>query len=197
MISRKHAVTFLRGAAALAPAVAVVFLCASAAGASEGHAAPRWDDFTWRVVNAVLFVGILWHFVGKLAKKFFRDRREGIAAGLDDLEARRKKAREELEDVEHRIRNLESERKAILDESLAQAESLKRSIIADAERQAEQIVNQARLTAENEGRAVIAEVRSIIADEVVAATEKALLQRLGGAEQEKLINKALDKVVLQ
>ena len=52
------------------------------------------------------------------------------------------------------------------------------------------------LTKENEGRAVIAEVRAVIADEIVAATEKALAGKLGSAEQEALIDKSLNKVVL-
>ena len=57
-------------------------------------------------------------------------------------------------------------------------------------------MEQARRSAENEGRAVIAEVRATIADEIVAATEKALAKKLGPAEQEALIDKSLNKVVL-
>lgn len=181
------------------PAILVLAaLVASPTGAmaSEGHAAPRWGDFGWRVVNIILFAAILWHFVGGLAKRFFKNRREGIQKGFDDLEERRTQARERLVDVERRIANLDAERKAILEESRQQAESLKRGIVEDARRQAEQIVAQARLTAENEGRAILAEVRAAIADEIVDAAEKALRSKLTAADHDKLIANSLNKVVL-
>ena len=42
----------------------------------------------------------------------------------------------------------------------------------------------------------LAALRATIADEIVAATEKALAKKLGPAEQEALIDKSLNKVVL-
>lgn len=180
----------------------LVFACAALAVlpvealASEGHDAPRWGDFGWRVVNLILFAAILWHFVGGLAKRFFKGRRETIKNTLDELEERRAKAREQLASVESRIAGLDAEREAILTESRKQAEALKRGIVEEAQRQAAQIVEQARLTAENEGRAIIAEVRAAIADEIVDAAEAALRSRLTADEHDKLIANSLNKVVL-
>ena len=134
--------------------------------------------------------------VGGLAKRFFRNRREGIKNELDGLEARRAAAREKLAAVEQRIANLDAEREAILAESRAQAEALRQGIVEEARRQAAQIVEQARLTAENEGRAVFAEVRAAIADEIVDATEKILRAKLDAGDHEKLIANSLTKVVL-
>lgn len=59
-------------------AFAALVVIPAGAMASEGHAAPRWGDFGWRVLNFVIFAGILWYFVGGLAKRFFKNRREGI-----------------------------------------------------------------------------------------------------------------------
>lgn len=142
-------------------------------------------DFGWRVLNFVIFAGILWYFVGGLAKKFFKGRRQLIRDTLDDLEERRAKAREHLAAVEARIARLDEERKAILEESRVQAENLKQGIMEEARRQAEQIVEQARLTAENEGRSVLAEVRAALADEIVGAAEKALRDKLGDGEHDQ------------
>ena len=167
----------------------------SEAMASDGHG-PRWGDFGWRVLNFVIFAAILWRFIGGLAKKFFKGRREKIDSTLHDLDDRRGRARQELDAVETRIANLNQERDAILAESRAQAESLKQGIVEEAHRQAAQIVEQARLTAENEGRAILAEVRATIADEIVDAAEQALTGKLNADEHEKLITKSLNKVVL-
>ena len=166
----------------MVPVLALTLLFAVGAQASEGHDAPRWGDFGWRVLG--------------LARKFFSGRRARISQDLQDLEARRAEAQKRLDEVEKRISNLESERKAILDESLAQAESVKQAVVEEAKRQAEQIVQQARRTAENEGRAMLAEVRAAIADEIVDAAEKVLAEKLTAAEHEKLITNSLNKVVL-
>lgn len=175
---------------------ALVFLAAGLAHAGEGHE-PRWGDFAWRVANLILFCGILWYFVGNICKRFFKNRRQNIQDTLDELEQRRAKARENLREIETRIANLEEERKAILDESLAQADRLKRGIVDDARRQASQIVEQAKKTAENEGRAMLDQVRATIADEIVASAGKALRGQMTEKDHEKLIAKALDKVTLQ
>lgn len=172
----------------------VVF--AGAALASEGHA-PRWGDFGWRVLNLIIFCAILWYFIGGLWKRFFRNRRETISSTLNDLEKRKADAKANLEEIEKRIANLEAERQAILAESAAQGERLKKSILEDAQKQASQIVDQAKKTAENESRAALGKVREQVAAEIIEAATKSLKGRLTPEEHDKLIDKALDKVVLQ
>jgi F-type H+-transporting ATPase subunit b len=179
-------------------AVAIFGLLGAAdALADDGHGEPRWGDFGWRVLNFVIFVGILWYFIGGLAVRYFRGRKQGIRETLDNLEERRRKASENLAVVEQRIACLNQDREAILEESRRQAQALKEGIIADAERQAAQIIEQAKSTAENEGRAVLAKIRGIIADEIVTAAEKVLVARLDSAAHEKLIDNSLNKVVIQ
>ncbi len=179
----------------LLPAL-LLFGLASSAWASEAHA-PRWGDFAWRIANIVLFCGILWYFVGGLIRRFFINRKQTIQDTLNELDKRRAEAKENLAEIEQRIANLEAERKAILDESRAQAERLKQGIVDEATRQAGQIVEQARRAAENESRAVLEQVRAKVADEIIEAAGKALQGRLTAKDHDKLIAKSLDKVVLQ
>ena len=182
----------------MVPVLALTLLFAVGAQASEGHDAPRWGDFGWRVLNFIIFAGILWYFVGGLARKFFSGRRARISQDLQDLEARRAEAQKRLDEVEKRISNLESERKAILDESLAQAESVKQAVVEEAKRQAEQIVQQARRTAENEGRTMLAVNSKIQAAEALCSELETQISDTEAdiAEHEKLITNSLNKVVL-
>ncbi len=175
-------------------ALALVLLQASTALAAEGEL--RWADFGWRVLNAVIFVAVLWKLSGKKLVGFLTGRQDGIRQDLEDLDLRREEAKKKLAEVEASIANLEAERKAILDESRAQAEAGKQAIIDEANRQAEQIIVGARRTAENEGRAVIAEVRAALADEIVDAAEKILEKKLDASKHGKLIDNSLTKVVL-
>lgn len=177
--------------------LAILFLLpAVMAHASEGHE-PRWGDFAWRVLNLLIFCGILWYFTGNLIKRFFRERRKTIEDTLAELENRKIESKRNLEEMEQRISSLESERQAILDESRAQAERMRKGIMEDAERQARQIVEQARRTAENESRAMLEKVRETVADEIIIAAGKALQGRLTEEDHNRLIDDALNKVTLQ
>ncbi len=177
-------------------AMALVLLHAGTAYAAASGGELRWADFGWRILNAIIFVAILWKLLGNKIKSFLQGRREGISKDLDNLDLRREEAKKKLAEVELSIANLATEREAILDESRAQAEAAKAAIIEEATRQAEQIIVQARRTAENEGRTVLAEVRAAIADEIVDAAEKVLEEKLDAAKHTKLINNSLTKVVL-
>ncbi len=175
---------------------ALVLLLTSAAFAAGDAHGPRWGDFGWRVLNFILFAAILWKFVGKLAVNYFTGRKEGIAQKFADLDAQREAAKQGLDEIERRIANLDAERKAILEESMAQAEAGKQAIIAEAHKQADQILEQARRSAENEGRVVLQQVRAVIADEIVDAAEKVLVSKLDADKHSKLITNSLTKVVL-
>ena len=153
-------------------------------------------NFAWRLLNIVVFIGILYKLVGTKAKTFFFGRRDGIRTELETLEARKIEAERHLTEIKKRIANLDAERQAILTESKAQAEQLKTAILAEAHKQAEQIREQALRAAENEGKAAVEQLRAALAEEIVAAAEALLQSKLDAAQHEKLINNSLTKVVL-
>lgn len=192
---KKHVCTAMVGMMAAVCAAGLLF--AAPAMASEGGHELPWGDFAWRVVNLVIFIAILWHFVGKLCVNFFRGRKQSIKDGIDDLTAKREQAQARLAEIEKRIANLEAERAAILEESRAQAEALKQDIIAQAQEQAKQIVAMAHVTAESEGQSIVQQMRATIADELIDATRDKLLKTLNKSKHEKLIDNSLKKVVLQ
>ncbi len=185
----------MKQCAVLFVALALVLVGTQAAQASDGHL--RWDDLAWRVVNFVLFVGIIWWAGGKKISAFLRGRRESIAQDLDDLEQARAQAQQKLRELDERIANVDAECAAILAENRAQAESARERIIEDAKRQAEEIVQQARVNAENEARRMEKELRAVLADRVVDAVKASLAERLDPAEHDRLITNALKKVVIQ
>lgn len=177
-------------------ALALVLLTTSVASASEGEGL-AWGNFTLRMINVLIFIGIIWYAAGGMIKKFFVGRKESIVKEMDDLARLKKEASAHLADVERRVAGVEKECAALLDEGRKQAEILKASIIAEAEKQAAQIVVQARRSAEQEGKAELEAIRTRMAEIVVAAVEKGLTEQLNPAEHQKQIDKSLTKVVLQ
>ncbi len=178
-------------------ALGILLATAGAAFAAEGaeHALP-WGNFALRVLNFALFAGVLVYFFGRKTLTYFKGRTALISAELAALEDRKTRAEKTLEEVGQRIANLESERAAILADYEAQGEAVKSAIIAQAEKAAAHIMVQAKSTAQNEVLAAVDSLRNQMADQIVAATEKLLAEKLNEAEHAKLIDKYVTKVVL-
>lgn len=157
----------------------------------------NWPAVWWRVANFILFAGTLYFLLRKPVAKFFAERRAKIEQEFSDLEARKATAQERLREVEARIANLETERQAILGEYRAHGEALQKSILEKAEAQARQIKEQARFAAANESKTAIDELRAQMADLLAEAASDLLRQNLSEKDHEKLIDKYLEKVVLQ
>lgn len=180
----------------LLPAMLIVLAMASMAHASGGGASE--DAFTtiMRVVNFIIFVGLLYKFAGKTIAQAFGGRRKQIETQLGDLDTRKKEAEQKLAEVEKSIADIATEREKILAEATAQGEALKAGIIESAHAAAERIKEQAKLTAANERKAALKDIRAEVADMVVEAAEKVLAGKLTAEEHDKLINDYLTKVVL-
>lgn len=178
-------------------AMVLAFVGVASANAGVEDEGLPWGNFLLRVVNILIFLGIIWYATGKIIKKFFVGRRASIVTEMEELDRLKKEAAAHLAEVERRVAGVEAECRALLEEGRAQAESLKAAILAEAEKQAAQIVEQARRSAEQEGKAELDAIRARMADDIVAAVEKGLVERLDAAEQQKLIDNSLTKVVLQ
>ena len=154
-------------------------------------------NFIWRLLNIGLVVAVIWKLAGSAIAGFFTGRSAGIARELDDLEARKEKARQDLMDVEKRIANLENERASILADYEARGEALKADIIAKAEQTAQRMMEQAKQTAQNEIDEALKTMRADLAEQIVDAAGKSISGSLSAKDQEKLLGSFLNKVVLQ
>ncbi|MFO8033496.1 MAG: F0F1 ATP synthase subunit B [Desulfohalobiaceae bacterium] len=166
------------------------------AASAEGGAWAEWKDFLWRIVNFIIFIGIIYLVAGKRIIGFFSGRSEQIESELKDLNERRAQAEERLQEVEKSIANIDQEREEILNKAREQGEAIRESIISKARQEAEQITRQAQVKASQEMQQVVNELREEMADKVIDSAEKLIVSKLGKKDQEKLIDKYLTKVVL-
>lgn len=174
----------------------VVMVCAGAdfAYAADGHALP-WGNFALRMLNAAIFIGILWYAGGKLVKGFLAKHQAQVKEELDTAKELKEKAEKNLSLAEEKLRTVEGECAKLLEDGKKQAEAIKSAIIADAQKQAERIIEQAKLAAEQDVKSEIQKIRSKMADEIVAEMEKEIVSRLDKNEHNALIEKSLSKVV--
>lgn len=177
--------------------LAVCLMTAACAWASaEGHDAPNWKNLILRTINFALVVGIIWYLGGKKIAATFNGRKLGIENQLADLEERKNGAQKRLVEVERSIADLEAEKGRILADYHAQGESMKASIIAAAEEQAERVKAQALVSAEQEAKMAMNALRVEMADKIIEAAQGMLAKKLTDSVQDKLVDDALGKVVL-
>lgn len=173
----------------------IAAICVVAFIAGRGSHEPL-VDFGFRMLNLALFVALIVYLAGGKIAGALRGRTAGIAQEISSLEEAKAQAMRNIKDVEQRIASLNEERQSILASYRSQGEALKHEIISKAEKTAAQIVSQAKASAQNEMDKAIEQLRADISEEIIAAAEKLLSERLSAAEHEKLINKSLTKVVL-
>lgn len=180
----------------------LVLCCAAVAIAAEHGAEAHgeahgndWGNFAFRLINFVLFLGVLWWAAGKKIVGFFSSRRYNIKTELEELAKRKQEAEKKLSQVEQDIANVQTEREKIIQQYKEQGEALKASIVEKAEQQAEMLKRQAELSAEQDAKYALEKMREELAELIAQATEKALAKKLNKEEHEKLIEKYLTKVV--
>ena len=154
------------------------------------------ERYFFRIINAIIFIWIIWALAGKKIKEFFANRREQIKNDLDDLQTRQVEAEKKLKEVEAGIANMAAEKQAILDQAKEQGEAIKAAIIEKAEKDAAALKEQAQRTASNEAQAAVDAIRAEMADMVVAAAEKIVAEKLSAEDHDKLVDEYLTKVVL-
>lgn len=176
-------------------AFVILFLAAADfAYASEGHALP-WGNFALRVLNAAIFIGIIWYAAGKLIKNFLAKHQAEVKEELETAKALKQQAEHNLSLAEDRLRSVEAECSKLLEEGKTQAEAIKSAIIADAEKQAERIIKQAKLAAEQDVHAEVQKIKAQMADEIIQTMEKEIVSRLDTSAHNAIIEKSLSKVV--
>jgi len=154
-------------------------------------------NFAARLGNFCIFLYILWRAGGQKCADFFHSRRAGIAENLDSLAQQRIAAEKHLQALEKRIQSLDSECAAILSENLEQAELLRQAIIEKAHEDAVTIKEKAIRAAVAEAKTAMNDLRAATAEAILEAAQKALRERLDAKTHAKLIEEAVQKVVLQ
>ena len=148
----------------------------------------------WSTVNFLLFLVVLYFIGGKKFIKNINDRENLIQNALDTAEE--KKATMERLVKEHEQKMFESQNtideaiKKAKEQSLLQAQQ----IIDEAKKQKESLINDAKVEIERNKKAALQEIRREVAEMVVFATEKIIVEKLDKEKDKQLINRYLEEI---
>ncbi len=182
--------------------VAVFLLfCVTAWASGGGHGAEGaggggWQAIdTYKVLNFGLLAIVLFFLARKPVKNFFVSRKQGIEEDLTTLEQKKEAARKQVAEYEARLEKLNEESEKILADYERQGEEAKKRILAEAREQADKLEEMAKRNIEQEFETAKARLKEEIVEEAVEKAEALIRGAISTADQEKLVDEYLEKVV--
>jgi F-type H+-transporting ATPase subunit b len=89
----------------------------------------RETDFFPRAFNFIIFASLLYYLLANPVKNFFKDRKEGIASQLREIEDKLQVAKDEKKEAQERLNNSEKKAKEILEDAQKEASLLAEKIL--------------------------------------------------------------------
>lgn len=150
---------------------------------------------TYRVMNFGVLAIALFFLLRKPVAKALNARIEGIKEQLNDLEAKKQKALEELAEYNAKLSNLDGEAEKILAQYEKQGIEAKARILKEAEAAAQKLEEQAKRNIEHEFKMARQSLQNEIMEKALAKAEELLKDKITEQDQERLVDEYLEKVV--
>ncbi|MGL4721830.1 MAG: ATP synthase F0 subunit B [Desulfovibrionaceae bacterium] len=154
-----------------------------------------WTNFTYRIINFFLVLGILYYAFAKKVRDFFVKRRASLIEDFASLKKSREDALMKLSQLEDSMDKVKEEQENIAKEQYEKTEILCRSIIEEANSAAEQIIAHAEKMAQNEILECKRKLLEEMSEQIVVDVQERVSHSLSGEEYLAFLRKSLDKVV--
>jgi F-type H+-transporting ATPase subunit b len=162
-----------------------------------GMLAVGWEDFLptlARLINLLLFVGLMYFLLRRPIGEAFRARQEGIRRDLLRAEEERRAAVAKLEEVEGRLARLDAEVGAIREQARREAAEERERIERATEEEVRKIREQARREIESAAKAARAELRAYTAEQSVRLAEELIRSEISPEDDEHLVSEYVEEL---
>ncbi|RME76021.1 MAG: hypothetical protein D6776_02000 [Planctomycetota bacterium] len=189
---RRKGTALLRVAAAvLAHGAARAAETAHEAGAhAEGaHHGLSPDALIVQFLGFAILVVVLVVWVFPVIGKALRARSERIERGFGELEDRQRTAREQLEQTERELAQIEARSLERMQQAEAEGIRLRDELVREGEQAARRIVERGQVEAHIERAKMVLDLRNEVVEICFAAAERVVAQQIGEAEQAALLER--------
>lgn len=145
-----------------------------------------WFTVAAQIVNFLILVGLLKHFLYDRIIRAMDEREESIHARLEDANRREDEAEEEARTYRRKAEELEDRRRQVLEEAKDKAEKDQKEMLREARQDIEQLRTKWQQSLEREKSGVLRDIRRLSARHVHEAARRALAD-LADAELEERI----------
>ncbi|PIE75244.1 MAG: ATP synthase F0 subunit B [Deltaproteobacteria bacterium] len=169
---------------------------ASEAGVEHGSHESGWGTIdTYKLLNFIVLVSVLFVLLRKSVGNFFSQRIETLKYEISELENRKEDAKKELEEFQKKLSSLDEEVKTIVETYVEQGEKAREKILSEAKFSAEKLRSQAEMKIEQEFTLAKESLSKEIVEKSVLEAEKLIRKNINDEDQEKLIEEYIGKVV--
>lgn len=152
---------------------------------------PAW---IFKLVNMLLFFGVLGYFLAGPVKKALADRHEKVRAEAEEARARRAKADQLAADIQARLAQIENDVRSIQERAQADGERQKRELIAAAEAEAKKILAAARSEVDNRVKHARHELTEYAGQLASDRAEQILREKITDEDRKKLFAESVREV---
>lgn len=158
-----------------------------ASGSGEGHGHGYDAGYLIpQIVNFLVFFGGLGYILKKPVSEFFAGRQSGIRHSLELAEKSREEAKRQLDEIDAKSANLDTELADIHAQAKADVAREKERLLVLARSEAEKIREQAKLDVTNLGHEAKRELKIFLADLAVKEAEKMVRETMSEEERKQL-----------
>jgi F-type H+-transporting ATPase subunit b len=174
------------------------FAAFAAEGAAGEHHEKVYFGFlpAWvlKLLNMVLFFGILAYFIGGPLKRALAARNAQVRQEAEEARARRAKADQLAGDIQARLTQIEQEVQAIHERARIEGERQKTELLAAAEAEAAKILQAARNEVDNRLKHARKELTEYAAELAAERAESILREKITPEDQKKLFGESVAEV---
>ncbi|HEX7191449.1 MAG TPA: ATP synthase F0 subunit B [Thermoanaerobaculia bacterium] len=152
---------------------------------------PAW---IFKLINMLLFIGVLGWLIGGPIRKALTDRGAGIKKAAEDARERRVKADQVASDIQARLAQLEEEVRSIAERALQEGERQKRDLIAAAENEAAKILASARTEVDNKLKNARRELTEYAGQLASERAEQIMRERMTDEDRARIFRDSLREV---
>jgi F-type H+-transporting ATPase subunit b len=152
---------------------------------------PAW---IFKLINMLLFIGVLGWLIGGPIKKALSDRGAGIRKAADEARDRRVKSDQVATDIQARLAQLEEEVRSIAERAVQEGERQKRDLIAAAEAEAAKILASARTEVDNKLKTARRELTEYAGQLASERAEQIMRERITDEDRAKIFRDSLREV---
>jgi len=150
--------------------------------------------FVIQILNALVLFGALTYILFKPVTKFMKKRTEGIESSIDEAETRLREANELKAEYEKQLKDIRTERIAIIGKATETAEAESNRIITEAKENAEEIKEKARQQIEADRQKMMEELMAEVSSLAIAVASRVIEKDLDEAAHQNMIQHFIDEV---
>ena len=175
------------------PVFSILIPDAHAAG-KKGDGPPSIADAFAPAVNLLLYVAILFWFVGRKIPGLLRDRRVNVQDQIQKSMSTLKDAEAKLKESEEKLKSVEAESRALVEKARTDATALREKLIQEGKELRDSIVENAKRTAEAEFDKARDALRKEVIDQATGRAEKLIKSQLRDEDHQRVFEGSLEQI---